>query len=188
MSNLIDSNSRALDRCSARVVQSLPSTRGDSHRRGPVAAFISTVNASSKALGGKVSFMWGSMKALSRWRDVKVRFRVDGGAWEEASVTTLAVANGQYFGGGMRVAPSAQTDDGLFDITIWSNYSLADFIFKSAALYSGQHVKFPNTRCLKAKTLEIESDEEVLAECDGEQPGRLPCRFSVVPAAIRLRV
>ena len=28
----------------------------------------------------------------------------------------LAVANGQYFGGGMHIAPEAELDDGLFDV------------------------------------------------------------------------
>lgn len=88
----------------------------------------------------------------------------------------------------MKVAPTAQTQDGWLDVTIWTGFSLSDFVFKSAAVYSGQHVKFSNTRCLKAKTFEVESDDEVLVECDGEQFGHLPCRFCVVPAAIRLKM
>jgi YegS/Rv2252/BmrU family lipid kinase len=145
------------------------------------------VNKSSKALGGKLSFMWGSVKALVKYSDKQVRFRVDGGEWQKVAVTTLAVANGKYFGGGMMVAPSAETADGVFDVTVWSGYKLVDFALKQQGIYNGQHVNWKGTKCLRAKVLEAESDEEVLIDCDGEQPGRLPCKMTVLPAAVRLK-
>lgn len=146
------------------------------------------VNKSSKALGGKLSFMLASVKALVKYKDRTVRFRADGGAWEETKVTTLAVANGKYFGGGMKVAPSADTSDGLFDVTIWSGYGLTDFALKQRAIYSGEHVKWAGTRVIRCRSFEAESLEEVLIDCDGEQPGRLPCRMTILPAAIRIAV
>jgi len=57
-------------------------------------------------------------------------------------------------------------------------------------LYDGSHVKLPNTRCHKLRTMEAEPLEgvEVLLDVDGEQPGRLPARWTVVPGALRVRV
>ena len=104
------------------------------------------------------------------------------------AVTTLAVANGRYFGGGMCVAPQADPSDGLFDITIWTGYGLTDFALKSKAIYDGSHVKLPGTRTMRCKKLRAESAEEVLLDVDGEQPGRLPCAMTLLPAAIQLKV
>jgi diacylglycerol kinase family enzyme len=148
------------------------------------------VNESSKALGGKLSFMFGSMKALLKYRDQKVRFRCDDTPAQMATVTAIAVANGRSFGGGMMVAPDADTSDGLFDVTIWSGYGLMDFAIKSKAIYDGSHVNFPGTRRLQCRRFEAESAEgsEVLLDVDGEQPGRLPCRMEILPGAIRLKV
>jgi YegS/Rv2252/BmrU family lipid kinase len=146
------------------------------------------VNTSSKALGGTVSFFWGSLKTLTGWRDQAVQVRLDGGAPEALQVTTLAVANGKYFGGGMKVAPEADVSDGLFDVTIWSGYGLTDFVLKSQGIYSGAHVHWKGTRTLRCKELVAESDERVLIDCDGEQPGRLPCRMTILPSVIRLKV
>ena len=146
------------------------------------------VNRSSKALGGKVSFMLGSVRALMKYKDRRVRLSFDGGAPEEAMVTTLAVANGRYFGGGMCVAPNADPSDGWFDITIWSGYGLVDFALKSKAIYDGSHVKMPGTRTLRAKRVEAQCDQEVLLDVDGEQPGKLPCSMTILPGAIQLRV
>jgi YegS/Rv2252/BmrU family lipid kinase len=146
------------------------------------------VNKSSKMLGGKLSFMLGSVKALMKYSDRKVRISLDGGPKEDVVVTTLAVANGQYFGGGMKVAPNADVSDGKFDVTLWSGYGLKDFALKQGSIYSGEHVKWKGTRLMSCKTITAESDEEVLIDCDGEQPGKLPCTMTVLPAAIRLKV
>ncbi|MHB8876874.1 MAG: diacylglycerol/lipid kinase family protein [Myxococcaceae bacterium] len=146
------------------------------------------VNKASKALGGKLSFMIASAKALVRYKDRKVRIVADGGAPELLTVTTLAVANGRYFGGGMMVAPLADPADGLFDVTVWSGYGLTDFALKAKYLYDGSHTKWDRTRTFRCKSLLAESDEEVLLDVDGEQPGRLPCKMTILPGAIRLKV
>jgi YegS/Rv2252/BmrU family lipid kinase len=145
------------------------------------------VNASSKVLGGKVSFFLASVRTLVGWRDQTVRIRVDGGSEETLGITTLAVANGQYFGGGMRVAPEADPSDGQLDVTIWSGYHLKDFALKSASVYDGRHVRWAGTRTLRCRRLEATSDEEVLLDVDGEQPGRLPATFEVLAGALRIQ-
>ena len=146
------------------------------------------VNSSSKFLGGKVSFFLASVRTLLGWHDQAVRIRVDGGPEQALSITTLAVANGQYFGGGMRVAPEADPSDGQFDVTIWSGYHLKDFALKSASVYDGRHVRWAGTRTLRCRRLEATSDEEVLLDVDGEQPGRLPASFELLPGALRIQV
>lgn len=146
------------------------------------------VNNTSKALGGTVSFMWGSLKAMRKYKDQRVRMTLDDKPLEEVMVTTLSVANGKYFGGGMKVAPDADVSDGLFDVVVWSGYGLKDFVLKSKGIYSGAHLKWKGTRVIRAKKLVAESDEKVLIDCDGEQPGTLPCTMTILPSAIRLKV
>lgn len=146
------------------------------------------VNKTSKALGGTVSFMLGSLKAMTKYKDQRVRLTLDDKPLEEVMVTTLSVANGKYFGGGMKVAPEADVSDGLFDVVIWSGYGLTDFVVRSKSIYSGAHVKWKGTRIVRAKKVVAESDEKVLIDCDGEQPGTLPCSMTIIPSAIRLKV
>src|SRR5207244_1248554 len=63
---------------------------------GVGAKVVDIANASSKVLGGKLTFMLASVRALVGWRDLPVRFSLDGGPFEETSVTTFAIANGRY--------------------------------------------------------------------------------------------
>jgi YegS/Rv2252/BmrU family lipid kinase len=157
---------------------------------GVSAVVAQEVNTSTKALGGNMSFVWGTVKGMFRFQSPTVRLRADGGAPEDVPITMVAVANGRYFGSGMCVAPDALTHDGLFDITIWSGYTLSDFIFKSKGIYSGEHVTWKGTRRLQCRTFEVESADgrEVLIEVDGEVPGRLPAKMTLLPSAIRLKV
>jgi diacylglycerol kinase (ATP) len=156
---------------------------------GVSGAVVERVNRSSKLLGGLLSFKLASARALLGWQDQRVRWRVDGGPWTEQAVTALAVCNGRWFGGGMMVAPEARSDDGVLDLTIWSGFGFIDFIRLQPKLYDGRHVQLPNTRTLRATSVELEpvGEAPVLLELDGELSGRLPARLSVLPGALRLR-
>jgi YegS/Rv2252/BmrU family lipid kinase len=155
---------------------------------GVGAKVVDIANSSSKVLGGKLTFMISSMRALATWRDVDLRVSIDGGPMEDHSVTSFAVANGRYFGGGMMVAPEARLDDGIFHLTIWKGFTLMDFVLKQGAMYDGSHVRLKGTTTGTARTVRIEARgrEPVGIEVDGERIGKLPATFSVVPGALRL--
>jgi len=151
---------------------------------------VRELQRSGRLLGGKLTYTLASAKALLRYRDQPVRWRADGGDWVEEPITAMAICNGRFFGAGMMVAPAARMDDGLLDLTVWKGLGFADFLTKRRMLYDGSHVKLPNTRCHQLRTMEAEPLEgvEVLLDVDGEQPGRLPARWTVVPGALRVRV
>jgi diacylglycerol kinase family enzyme len=98
------------------------------------------------------------------------------------------VANGQFFGGGLKVAPGADPYDGRFAITVWTGFGAKDFVLKQSMMRDGRHVELAGTRVRSCTTVEASSEKTVLIDCDGEQPGRLPCKMRVLPAAIRLAV
>jgi diacylglycerol kinase (ATP) len=155
---------------------------------GVGARVVDIANRSSKKLGGKMTFKLASLRALAGWNDVRIRTVFDGGLAENLSVTTLVIANGKYFGGGMMVAPEARLDDGQFHVTIWSGYGLSDFILKGASMYDGSHVRLKGTRTRTARMVRVEprDREPVGIEVDGERLGQLPATFSILPGALHL--
>ena len=155
---------------------------------GVGAKIVEIANRGSKALG-TLSFTLASLRGLLGWRDVRVRASFDAAPAEELLVTSLAIANGRYFGGGMMVAPDALLDDGLFHVTIWTGYTLLDFATKGAAIRDGSHLKLPGTRARTARTISIEPatpGEAIGVEVDGELLGQLPATFTVLPGALQL--
>lgn len=144
------------------------------------------VNRATKALGGKVSFFIGSFKATLRYRNRRVRVAIDGRAVWDGEIYNVAVANGRYFGGGMMIAPRAEIDDGLFDVIFCGDFSFGDALRLGSKVYKGAHLDMPKVRFERGRVIEAFSDECVLLDVDGEQPGRLPAKLEVVPAAVQV--
>jgi YegS/Rv2252/BmrU family lipid kinase len=150
------------------------------------------VNESSKRLGGKLSFMLGSLRATWRYTNQRVRITFDGDARDAVDMTinTVAVANGRYFGGGMCVAPDAEVDDGFFDVVAIGDLSRSQMIFSSPRIYRGTHLSMDKVSHRRARTLRAEpiGSDPVELDVDGETPGILPASFRVLPRALNLVV
>ncbi|MBN2493334.1 MAG: diacylglycerol kinase family lipid kinase [Deltaproteobacteria bacterium] len=144
------------------------------------------VNRSSKALGGKASFFLGTARAMLLYRNQTIRLKVDDHFDETLCINNVAVANGQYHGGGMWVAPGAEIDDGLFDVVILGDFSKLEMLTQGLRIYQGTHLDLPKVRSLRGLHVEASSDAEVLIDMDGEQPGKLPISLDVLPKALRL--
>ncbi|MDX2009073.1 MAG: diacylglycerol kinase family lipid kinase [Myxococcaceae bacterium] len=153
-----------------------------------VSGLVDQEVARIKGFGGRLGFSLASLRALSKYRDHAVSLTLDGKGPERLPITVVAVGNGRFFGGGMKVTPNADVSDGLFDVTYWTGYGLSDFVFKQGGLYSGKHLAYAGTQTRQCRELRAEADGEVLIDCDGEQPGKLPCRVTMLPSAIRLKV
>jgi len=99
-------------------------------------------------------------------------------------IWNVAVANGQYHGGGMRVAHEAVIDDGLFHITVIGDLSLAGVFRHLPKLYNGKIREIKEVSCLTGKKVEAFSQQPVLLDVDGEQPGSLPIAIDIMPSVL----
>jgi diacylglycerol kinase family enzyme len=148
------------------------------------------VNATSKALGGTASFLLGTVQALREYEPQRIHVIVDDKIDMQLSIQNVAVANGRYFGGGMKVAPYARIDDGLFDVAVIRDMPWTDLVRGGLRLYEGRHFEVAQVSHLQARKIYAEpmqEGEHVLLDIDGEAPGRLPACFEVLPGAIKLR-
>jgi diacylglycerol kinase (ATP) len=154
---------------------------------GMSAAVARRANAKSKAMGGKASFFVALVEVFFSWRNVEMRVRV-GDETRRGKINNTVVANGQYHGGGMWLAPEARPDDGLFDVLVFGDLTKADFVRNVGKIYKGTHLTHPKIEQLRGPVVEIDADEPLPIELDGEQPGTTPARFEIVPRALRVRV
>ncbi len=146
----------------------------------------------AKLFGGSFAFAFHSAAGMLRYRNRTVRIMVDGAEDEIAAISTVAIANGQYFGGGMKVAPGAFVDDGLFDIVVMGGAPKGQSLAEMKLLYTGEHITKPHVRVLRGKHVVVAPVAEtkgrpVLIETDGEAAGRLPATFEILPRALNLR-
>lgn len=148
---------------------------------------VARVNRTSKALGGFVSFLWGTVISLLLYRNREMAIEVDGRLVFEGPVTTVAVGNGRYFGGGMCIAPQAVMDDGLLDIVIIHNMSKPDLLVNLPRVYKGSHLSHPRVESLCGRRVVINAPGVALLNLDGEQPGRAPIEIELLPKALNVK-
>jgi YegS/Rv2252/BmrU family lipid kinase len=105
----------------------------------------------------------------------------------EGPMNNMVVANGQFFGGGMKIAPKAAPTDGLLDIQI-EHARKKDAIAMMPKVFKGTHVPHPSVKEAKRVKVSIESERPLLIEADGEVLGYTPATFEVLKDIISLKV
>jgi diacylglycerol kinase (ATP) len=141
---------------------------------------------------GRFAFTWGSLVSLIKYKPKPVRLKVDNVFDDVVLVSTCAVCNGQFFGGGMRVAPDASPDDGMLDVIVIGDAPRGHILKSMNEIYTGAHVNHPHVKVFRGKSIiatpvEATGGEPVHIEVDGETPGRLPAMFEVMPKALKFR-
>ncbi len=129
------------------------------------------------------------VETMLQYRSKRVRIRVDGEDLPRGEYLIGAVANGRIFGKGMKVAPLARLDDGLFDAILVKSMKFLEFCRHGWKLANGSHLSHPKIKFLRGRKIEAEpeSPEPVLLELDGEQLGRLPAAFEILPCHLSIK-
>ena len=127
-------------------------------------------NTTTKALGGRLSFLWATIAVFSRWHAAEMSLELDGEARRARLFEALAM-NGDYTAGGMWAAPQAQPDDGRFDIVLIGDFSKPEFATTFPKIYRGRHVSHPKVEILRARSLRVDAPTPLPIVLDGEQPG-----------------
>jgi len=154
---------------------------------GMSGAVAERANGMSKALGGRLTFFYALTRVFLRWQNGELTVRTDHGE-RRGRMHDVIVANGVWHAGGMKLAPDARPDDGLFDVVLIGDVSKLDFATTAPKIYRGGHVRHPKVDVVRSATVEVDAPEPLPIELDGEQVGTTPVRFEVVPRALRLRV
>jgi diacylglycerol kinase (ATP) len=154
---------------------------------GMSGAVARRANSMSKALGGRVTFYYALVREFATWKNTDVTVRFEGGE-RRGRMHDVILANGVWHGGGMKLAPDARPDDGLFDIVLIGDIGKLDFVTTSPKLYKGGHVLHRKIEVVRSPWVEVDAAEALPLELDGEESGTTPARFEIVPGALRVRV
>jgi diacylglycerol kinase family enzyme len=140
---------------------------------------------------GKASFAFSTLQEVFNLDFVTVRISIDGEVERLLNTINFCVANSRYFGGGMKIAPEAKLDDGLFDVVNIGDIRTARILLNAYKLYGGTHLSLDEVKHRHAKRITVSGEnnsEEISIEADGEIPGKLPASYEIIPSALRVRV
>jgi diacylglycerol kinase (ATP) len=86
----------------------------------------------------------------------------------------------------MLVAPDALTDDGIFHVTVIGAMVLPLVFRHLPKLYTGKIRSIRQVFMTTGRRVSALSEQRVLLDIDGEQPGTLPAELEIVPGALNM--
>jgi diacylglycerol kinase (ATP) len=145
------------------------------------------INRGFRFAKGQIAYLLAIVSALREYQPISVSMNVDGESIERR-VMLCAVANAQSYGGGLKIAPQAQLDDGELNLVIVGDISKAEFLKQFPRVYRGGHLGHPAVESWPCRTVSITGPASADVLYDGElgPAGRLSA--TTVPGAVRLRV
>lgn len=162
------------------------------------------LNVSDFGIGGEVvkqvdenrmkrkasSYLKCLISTFISYKNKKIDIKIDGEKLPADEYLIGTISNGRIFGKGMKIAPDAKLDDGLFDVVLVKGMKMMEFFRNVWKIYTGTHLSHPKISLVRGRTIEAsaaEGEKEVLIEVDGEQVGTLPATFEIVPQNILVK-
>jgi len=133
----------------------------------------------------KFSYILSIFYTLFTYKGIPLKMTVDGKVIE-GDFLLVAVANGQYYGGGIKIAPTAVVDDGLFDVIYAPAMSRLEVLTILPGLLNGSHLNHKKVVRIQAKNVTIESDTEFLRNTDGDLKPTTRTDISIKPNGLTI--
>jgi YegS/Rv2252/BmrU family lipid kinase len=135
---------------------------------------------------GQNAYVAAVAKSIARHKNVRLSVTADGKNIS-GDFTLAAVCNGQYYGGGMRIAPSARLDDGLMTVVLVEAMPRSRLMLLFPSIFFQKHTGLKEVRMLECRELELAWEGEQLLCLDGNlYPRAGRARFSAAANAMRL--
>lgn len=100
----------------------------------------------------------------------------------------VAFANAPTYGGGMRIAPRAQLDDGKLDVCFLRRTGRFRLLRIFPKVFPGKHVGLPEVAYFQAAGLRVETESPLDVYADGDYVCRTPVEVGILPGALRVIV
>jgi len=104
----------------------------------------------------------------------------------EEKMYFMLVMNGRSAGGFKKITPTAEINDGLFDVIIFREMPITDFLPLLVNVLQGNHKKNKHVIYFKTNKLYIESPNHVGTDIDGEKGEDFPLSFDLLPKRIKI--
>lgn len=139
-----------------------------------------------KGRSGMLPYFLGIIDSLLHRKKVHSFISIDGAEEQELDALIITVCNGVSFGGGMKVAPEAKQDDGLFDICIAKWVGFFRLITLLPKFIKGKHLGKKPVIYTRGKEIRIRTEGRFTVELDGELVSNTPLECRLLPDALAI--
>lgn len=103
-----------------------------------------------------------------------------------SDIFSMSVGICQYNGGGMKQAPDALPDDGLFDLTLIKPIGKFKIVRNIIKLFDGSFTRLPEVSTFRSSKIIIHSEPPMFMEADGESLGQTPFVFNILRQSLNV--
>lgn len=136
---------------------------------------------------GELGYLMGVVVCLARLDRRPFPVRFDGGPeTDNRRCLLLTFNNSKYTGGKMKLAPNADTSDGLIEYVRWGPVGRAKLVSNLPGLYSGAHINKPEAERREAQRIDFDLDGPIDVMVDGEVLTIHCERLEVLPSALKV--
>lgn len=132
-------------------------------------------------LPGRATFLLAALATVMEKTKYEGRVSVEGQELYRGPFVSIVIANGAFFGGGMKIAPAALVDDGLLDVVVLCDFTRSELVSQIWKIYPGVHIGHPKVRVARGRVVEIDVEGVPQLDLDGELYEQQPDKFSVPP-------
>ncbi|WP_255444082.1 diacylglycerol kinase family protein [Robiginitalea sp. SC105] len=147
------------------------------------AEVVQSMVQSKSFFGPAVNYSWHILKGFLDYDKKEVV--CNGSDWEwKGRLLQMAIANGRYFGNALCIAPDANLSDGMFQLAIFGDLSIWDYLKNLGRLKKGLKISHQQVHYHITREVTLQSNDPCSIEADGEYVGQLPATIRVLPRAI----
>lgn len=146
---------------------------------------LKNTNRVRKVFTGGIAYILGIVMSLLGFKNIDIDITMDGKKMKR-TVLLIAVANGTCFGGGLRISPDSDVEDGFFNVVIINSIARPRILLELPKLKKGQLDRISVAEQHLCREITIESDRMQALDIDGEIACETPMTFTIKPKALRV--
>jgi len=135
---------------------------------------------------GRLVYVYFLLKKLFTYKTTTIDLSIDGSKHIFEQTWFVTVSNQPYYGGGMKIAPHAEPDDGLLDITVVHQLSRLKLLLVFISVFWGKHIHFKEVKTFKGRVISIHSSTSLYVHADGEYIGFTPLSIHLKAKALKV--
>lgn len=147
------------------------------------AEIAQNLEQSSSVLGPGFNYFRHIIKGFLSYAKKEVSCTSSTWQWK-GKLLQMTVANGRYFGNAICIAPDARITDGLFQVSIFGDLSIWDYLKNYGNLKKGVKINLPQVCYHNAREVLLHGNDSCSIEADGEYVGLAPAVITILPKAI----
>lgn len=138
-------------------------------------------------LTGHAAYYYHVLRILGGYKEKPFSYQI-GEEKISKELILLTIGNGTTFGGGFKLMPEAQIDDGLFEVCEIGKLSGLKRFLNIHRLSNGSHGVLNAVNFYRTNEIMVEENPLLFAHIDGERMGQPPYTIKILPAHLQIRV